>query len=87
MSDWTLEYLKRKDLEDQLEFCRNKKNQLEDHLKYMCEFKELYHEMFQERIRVASFKAQRYRDEQSYDMVTTLQKMYNAMKYLLNDCR
>ncbi len=87
MSDWTTDYLRRKDLEDQLEFCRNKKKELEDHIKYMCEFKELYHEMFQERIRVATFKAQRYRDERSYDMVTTLQKMYNAMKYLLNDCR
>ena len=53
----------------------------------MCEFKELYHEMFQERINIANFRAQKYKDEKSYKMYVTLQKMYNAMKYLLDDCK
>lgn len=87
MADWTTEYLRRKDLEDQLEFCRNKKKDLEEHIKYMCEFKEQYHEMFEERLQVCHFNAQKYKDEQSYEVYTTLQKMYNALKYLLNDCK
>lgn len=87
MSDWTTEYLHRKALEDQLSFCRNKKKELQDHIKYMCEFKELYDDMFEERLSIAAFKTQKYKDEQSYELHATLQKMWNALRYLLDECK
>lgn len=87
MSDWVTDYLQRRDLEDQLSFCRGKKRELEEHIKYMCEFKDLYDEMFTERLDVARFRAQKYKDEASYEMHATMQKMWSALKYLLDDCK
>jgi hypothetical protein len=87
MSDWTTEYLNRKNLEDQLEFCRSKKKQLEEHVKYMCEYKESYNQMFTERLDVAAFRAQRYKDEASYELHARMLKMWNALRYLLDDCK
>ena len=38
----------------------------------MCEFKDLYDEMFTERLDVARFRAQKYKDEASYEMHATM---------------
>ena len=87
MSDWVDDHLRQKELEEQLEFCRIKNKKLQDHIKYMCEFQDRYSEMFTERMNVCEFKAQRYKDEKSYEMYSELQKMWNALKYLLDDCK
>ena len=87
MSDWVDDHLRQKELEEQLEFCRNKNKELRDHIKYMCEFQDHYHEMFAERLNVCEFKSQRYKDMHSYEQYAELQKMWNALKYLLDDCK
>ncbi len=87
MSNWAADYLREKELEAQLEFCRNKNKNLQDHIKYMCEFRARYHEMFTERLKVCEFKSQRYKDKESYEQYAELQKMWSALKYLLDGCK
>ena len=87
MSDWTLEYLRRKDLEDQLEFYRGKKQEYEEHIQDMCLHAEQYKELFETKIAKLEFQSYKYKDSETYDKCLRMKKMYNMFKFILDRCR
>lgn len=87
MTESDIEWLQRLDLEKQLEFCRSKNQELEEHIKSMCEFRDSYDEMFKSAIRKLEFRSHRYHDEDTYNRCAKMKKMYNMFKFFLDKCR
>lgn len=87
MTNRDVELLQRLDLEEQLSFCRGKLQEYRDHIQYMCLHKDDFVELFEKRIRVMEFQAHKYKDEESYNRVAHMKKLWNSFRYLLNDCK
>ena len=62
------------------------RNEFEEALLGLCEYKEEFDKIFRRIIRESEFKVSRYKDQKSYDACIKHKKMYNKLKYVLYLC-
>ena len=83
MSKWEIDYIQKQQLKQNLDKCQQERRKMANHVKKMKQFKPQYEEMFQERLSVCRFRAQKYKDKQSCDTYSMLQEMWNSLKFIL----
>lgn len=73
-------------LEKQLNRTREELNDIKSHLREICEYKEEYLELFNNRVSKLEFQSHKYKDEETYERCVTSKKLFNMFMYILNGC-
>ena len=86
MTSWEDEHLHKQELEQQLAHAREKNREFKQLLDHLCDHKQEYITLFNERVSRLEFLASRYKDKDSYDRLCALIDIRSHLLSLLNKC-